>query len=189
VTTGRNSELDERDLEWIGDTALLDRLAQSKKPASKKLAERLPYRELFKPAFRSPVLAPEERHHHNYTIRLEKFDQAGLLDPERRAGIERDLARSARVESAEVVLYCAQAPGLQKIQQYVEHSPGAAQLRDEAYRPYLRTFERHLGLWTVYVFTSLEHTAPGFSRLGEASENVFGLTNQVSVNRRQGLLF
>jgi hypothetical protein len=188
ATAGRSPEFDERHIEWIGDSALLSRLAESRRGACKKMAERLLFRELFKAAFRAPALSPEQRHHDQYTIRLEKFDKLGLFDPERRAAAERELARTAGVDSAEVVLYCSQPPGLQKIVQYVEQRPGAAELRNEIHRPYLRTFERHLALWTVYLFTSVDSAGP-FSRLGEASEALFGLKNEVLINRRQGLLF
>lgn len=189
ASSGRNPELDERQLEWLGDDALLNRLAESRRIGCKKLADRLLFRGLFKAAFRAPALGPLERHHQNYTIRLEKFKEIGLLDPEGRARIERSLARSANIEPSDVIVYCAEAPGLQKIQQYVEEIPGDTKLRDEAHRPYLRTFERHLGLWMVYVFTSTEPSSVEFNKLGEAAERVTALTNEIASSRRQGMLF
>lgn len=190
ATAGKKPEFGEEDLEWMGDDALLVRLAESRRGACKAMAERLLFRDLFKTAFRAPALEPEQRHHEQYTMRLEKFQKAHLLDPEGRATAEQELAKAAGIDATEIALYCSGPPGLQKIEQYVEQKPGAAELRDEVHRPYLRTFERHLGLWNVFVFTSVDSASPAFSKLGEAAERTFGgLRNQVSMSRRQGVLF
>jgi HD superfamily phosphohydrolase len=187
--SGKKPEFDEHRLEWMGDDALLNQLVESKKASCKKIAEQIRFRELFKTAFRASVLEAGERHHDQYTMRQESLRKAGLLDADSRTSKEEELAKTAGIDPLEVVLYCSRPPGLQKIEQYVEQRPGDAERRDEVHRPYLRTYERHLGLWTAYVFTSVSPKKPEFGRLGEAAERIFGLKNQLAISRHQGVLF
>lgn len=183
-------EVDERTIEWMGDRTLLEHLARSRRQDCKRMAKLVMARELFKPAFRATPLGSDELRQDQYEARLGQFRERGLLDPRGRALAEIYLAKQAKIEPSEVILYCVDgAPGLQKLQQYVEQEPGLMKLRDEVHKPYLRTLQRHLGLWTVYVFTSCERGTTGFSRLGEAAERLLGLKNQISINRRQGILF
>lgn len=182
--------IDERAIEWMSDVALLESLGRSKRQEVRKIAKALQSRQLFKPAFRATALSQVERTVDQYEARLAQFRDRKLLGAAGRSLAEGQLSKEVKAERAEVVFYClSSAPGLQKLRQYVEHKPGSVELRDEVYQPYLLTQQRHLRLWTVYVFTSLQVKDPKFAKLGEAAEDLLGLKNQVSVDRRQGLLF
>ncbi len=186
---GKNSEFSEEKLEWMGDEILLGRLASSKRAGPKRIAEQILNRRLYKPAFRAQVLDPNQRHQNEFTMREASYQGKGLFDPRARSAIEEQLARSAGLDPLDVVVYCSRPPGLQKVRQYVESKPGDTVLRDELFKPYLNTYELHLGLWTVYVFSSARSDTSEFDALGEASEGVFGLENQAQMSRRQGVLF
>lgn len=190
IRGGDKPEFDEPALEWMGDNELLARLRSSRRQLCREMAELLAARQLFKPAFRAPALPTEERDMKQYYVRLQQFRDIGLLDPEGRTSAENTLAKKGSMKSSEVIVYCApKAPGLQKVRHYVEDQPGRTEVRGDVHRPYLRTLNRHLGLWTVYVFTSARRGDPARDRIGEAAETLFGMRNQIATNRRQEILF
>lgn len=147
------------------------------------------HRNLYKPVFRAQALHNRERNERQYDARVYQFEKKGLLDPKGRRAAERKLAKEAGIEPSEVIVYCTpKAPGFRKVQQYVERRPGHTELTDQVHDPYLRTLERHLRLWTVYVFAAPDQVRGAAARLGEASENLFELANEIAMNRRQGIL-
>lgn len=185
----RKPALDERAIEWMGDSELLLALRSSGATA-KVLAEMLLRRQLYQSAFRARALRNDERDPRQYDIRIDQFREKGLLNPEARSGVERMLAKRVGLKPADVIIYCVPAaPGYQKVRQYVEEQPGLASLRDEVHAPHLRIVDRHLALWSVYVLASPTATTPQLAQLAGASEDFLGLKNELQTDRRQGVLF
>src|SRR5439155_16828662 len=99
ATSGKKPEFQEEHLEWLGDDALLDRLAQSKRAACKKIAERILFRGPFRAAFRAPILEFDHLHHDEYRMKEEKLQKVelkaqkvNLFDPAGRVAAEQELA-------------------------------------------------------------------------------------------------
>ena len=190
VYGGNKPEIDERRIEWMGDLELLIMLRTSRRRMCRDIAKMLFQRDLYKPVFRATALHSKERNEGQYKARINQFEEKRLLCPEGRRKAESKLAKKAGIKPSDVIVYCSpKAPGFQKVRQYVERQPGWAEVRDEVHGPYFSILERHLGLWAVYVFATPNLDPGAAAKLGEASEELFGLANEVAMNRRQGILF
>jgi HD superfamily phosphohydrolase len=185
----KGNALHERSVEWMGDAELVLRLRESSKPQVKSLAEGFLERRLYRSAFRSNALAPNERGTSQYEARRSRFSDLGLLSPTSRLEHEATIARKSGLKPGEIIIYCpSAAPGLQRVRHYVSTKPGKAEYRDEAHDPHLRMLERHLGLWFVYVFVSPSCDRNEFNKAGEAAEEVLGLGNEIRIDRKQLVL-
>jgi hypothetical protein len=187
---GRTRGLTEKELEWMGDNDLLAYLKASQRPLAKRLAEMVLRRTLWKPAFQARALRPTELSERQYDARRSEFDGKGLLDPDRRAQLEARIASKAKRARDEVIVYCPpNAPGLQKIRQYVATGPGTDEVREAVHEPHLRIRSAHIGLWMVFVFVPPDLGQNDLRAVAEATEEVLGLKNDIgSFQRRQLML-
>lgn len=183
----KGSVLDERRLEWMSDMELFLHLKSSTRQASRQLAEQVLLRDLYKPVFRTPILKADQRDSESYRLRQERFAKEGLLDPSRLSRVEAELAKKAGLKASEVIVYCPpKAPGLQKVCQYVEVSPGKISFRDEVSG--VRIYFNHMGLWEIYVLAPHAIDQNKRNRLAEASEELLKLENGIAFDRRQMVL-
>jgi HD superfamily phosphohydrolase len=190
ILSGSHPEFAESDLESFGDVELLLELRRSKRKLCARIADQLLRRELFKTAFRARALKDGELSLRFYDARLMQFEQKGHFTPAGRADIEAELAKQSGLKTGDVVIYVSHsAPGLQKVNQYVREEPGREVMRDEVHGPHLQIVERHLKLWSVYVFVSPDVPENSIIRLGTAAEAQFGLKNELSLDRRERVLF
>lgn len=125
-----------------------------------------------------------------YETQHAKFSELRLFDPEGREAAEDRLARRCRIDPSNIILYCVdRAPGLQKVRHYIEDQTGRAKVLDEVHPPHQRIVERHLALWTVYVFVDPCLEDRKKQVLKDEAESFFGLTNELNTDRKQGMLF
>jgi len=185
---GRGKQLDARKIELLGDDELIGRLAATSADPIRRLGRALRERKLFKPCFRAGCLQGGDIDLERYAARREEWRNEGLFSPEGRLDIERKLAKKAKISSADVIFYCpSEAPGYQKIRHFVEREPGKTEpLAD---RVHLRAAERHLRLWSLYLFVSDDVTDEKRSALVEETSAVSGLKNEAETKPRQELLF
>jgi HD superfamily phosphohydrolase len=182
--------LKEEDVEQMGDSEVLEMLLHSRRKRASELARRINNRVLYKPAFQSRALPGDDRSRSKYEAKLHQFRDRSLLTAEGRAEREAEIAKEAKIPATDVIIYCSErVPGLQKVEHFVEEKPGATTVRDETHRSHIGAYERHLGLWSVYVFVAPEHADDKILRVRTAAADVFSLTNETAYDKRQGLLF
>lgn len=184
------AEIDERGYELLGDSSVIELLKASRKAVCSDLARRIERRELFKPVFRANAIPGADADVAQYEARRSALRELGLFAPNTRLEFEAELAKKAGLKANEVAVYCPpKAPGFQKVQQYVERAPGEAKVVDHVHKPYMRILQRHLQLWSIYVFCPPEVDHAAKTRLAEAAENMLGLSNVIESHRRQNMLF
>jgi hypothetical protein len=66
---------------------------------------------------------------------------------------------------------------------YVEHRPGTTLAVDEV--RHLPIIQRHLKLWSLYVFTTDSASAGSFAKLGRVAQTMFAVENELNADRRQ----
>jgi HD superfamily phosphohydrolase len=194
ATKGKKKKsLNERTLEQIGDVELLQRLAEFDKGLCSQLGRAIIQRNIFKPIFRSRGVGPpppDGSIRAVYESQRNKYRTLGLFQPEGREEIEASLGRKSGIEPGKLAIYCSQnAPGIQKVRQYVEFERGRPIAIDEEASPHRRMLLRHIGLWSVYVFVESGVDARARDKLRTEAESYFGLTNELDLDRRQGMLF
>ena len=183
------SELSEQTIEWLGDDALLRLLQGSRVATAKSAAERLLRRMLPRPIYRARLLREGDRDDAHYKARKEGLSGMGLFDPRARAALEASLAKDAKLDSHEVLVYCAhRAPGYSRIEHWLSGRPGGATPLDQASGPYLAIRQQHLALWELWVF-SCNEDGTSDARLDSAASQRFGFENLVRVDRRHDALF
>lgn len=183
-----NPEITERELEDLGDESFLYRLAESRRKGVATLARALRRRQLPAGAYRAALLLSEDPTVTEYENRQTALREAGMFDPDGRAAVERELARHAGIPAWRVAVYCPlKAPGYQKASLRVSSAPGASTTLDQAARPLHLIQQRHLRLWERWVFVlgDAEQTA----QVGLAAEHLWGVPNQITIDRRQNRLF
>jgi HD superfamily phosphohydrolase len=189
---GKRSSVDERTLESLGDLEVLHLLRTSTNRSARTLGEMLWRRELYRPVFRARPVPGTERALDRYATKLTQFREKKLVEPLDRRRHEGRIADRAGtgITPLDVIIYIGGgAPGLQKVQQYVQRDPTSTEVRDEAHVPHLGIMQRHLALWSVYVFASPSVDDASAAKIGEAAEDLLGLTNEIAYERRQKLLF
>lgn len=185
----KKTRFNEETVERMGDNELLYFLRTTAGPLSKRLAEMVLQRHLWKPAFQSRALRPDECDATHYDAQLAQFAENGLLDPKKRAKIEQSIGKAAGLSANEIILYCPpRAPGLQKLLQRVAPAPGKGILRGDVHDPHMRIRKAHMGLWTVFVFVPPDKKPNTLNRVAEASEEILRLRNEVDFERRQLVL-
>jgi HD superfamily phosphohydrolase len=173
----------------VGDTVVLDRMRQSRKAAVKLAADQLVRRKLPTGVYRAVLLDKEARTEHEYLDRWHRLEVAGLFDPRTRASTEAEIAREAKLDASQVMVYCPSvAPGYKRVEHWVLSARDASPIREE-YRFGLQVAKRHLGLWELWVFVShgVEDRAKGI--VMDHAQGKFGFPNMIDTDRRQGKLW
>lgn len=175
-------KLNEPLIEWMGDNELVAYLKSHDNKMSAKLAKAIENRKLFKPAFKSGII--EKDHNADYgnlQRRTERFQKKGLFDPKKRDELENKIAKKAKIEPTDIILYCPPlAPGLQTLHNYVEIKPGKTYFRDEAHKAHDMFFKLHLGLWNIYAFVNPELNPDEKAKVGKIVSEELGMSNEIS---------
>lgn len=180
----------EKRIEWLSDTGVLHMLAQSRQKTCRDLAVRLMTRHLYEPIYAARLLEDGSLDERSYLAKSGQLERKKLFDPAGREGEEAKLAASAGIDESKVVIYCVrQCPGFQKIGEYIEQGAGDVVQRGDEFKSYRRVRDRHLALWWAYVFAAPELDSREKRGLASAAQKLFGLTNEVAADRREGVLF
>lgn len=180
------SQLSESDIETMGDEELLLQLRGSPKQFVSRTGAALIDRKLYRAVFRARALGNEQRSTDQYRSRQEILEALGVFTPSGRAKFERELAKAASVSSDDVIVYATRnAPGTQKVEQFVEVGKGHRRVRDSAHRSHQEIFKDHLSLWTVYVLVNPELSEERKIFVAEEAEGRFPLKNEINLDRRQ----
>jgi len=183
------SAIEEEDYEWLPDDVVLDRLHGSSRAAVQRAAERLRRRELPRGVYRAQLLSEGSRTDGHYENRKHELEQLGLFDPKQRMELVAKLAKSAKVETDDVFVYCPpKAPGYQKVKHWLSREPGEEVKADDVDAAFHDIKRRHLGLWEVWVFCADEEPGSG-DALAAAAGDLFGFKNRIEVNPRIDRLF
>ncbi len=78
---GKDPQIDEKEIEWMGDDELLIFLRESKRPLAEGMARRILRRQLYEPAFRSRALDENNCDVLHYEAKQDRFRKSGYLDP------------------------------------------------------------------------------------------------------------
>jgi len=186
---GGRSELSEEKIEWLGDDALLGVLQNSRVSTAREGVERLLRRELPRPVYRAKLLKDADQNDTHYRARRERLAEMGVFDPQARAELEAGIAKDAKLQPQDVLIYCAKrAPGYSRIEHWLSNRSGGATPLDQTAGPYLAIRRQHLGLWELWVFNANDDGASD-ARLDSAVSRRFGFDNLVAVDRRRDVLF
>lgn len=189
LTDKKAPQLEEQAIEWMGDNEILCFIRDSGRPHARALAEAVIQRKLYKSAYSARALESTQCNRTQYDIRKNQFLERGFQSPAERALVEQKIARHAGIKPTDVIFYCpSKAPGLQKVRQYVEPTPGKEALLDEVHDPHVRIYSAHLRLWRVYVFVSPTVEPYQREKVSEITEDIVGIPNQRTAERRQYLL-
>lgn len=174
-------------IEWAGDVQLLTSLSLNGNKTVEKIAKMILARKLFKPIFRAQLVTHNDKDIFSiYEKQKRTFEKKGVFDPLKRKLIEGQLAAKAKIDSGDVIIYCApQAPGIKKIQYFVETKPGHTTSRDDSAQIHMDYMRKHLGLWFIYVFVNPAIDDDGRRRLSAAATNLFGLNNDIEIPLRE----
>lgn len=181
--------LDEAQLEWMSDGDFLAYLRSHPRQSTKALAEGFVVRDSYKPVFRAAALRPDQLDKRSYELRQDGFAALGLTNPVKLTAAEAALAKKAQMKQADVIIYCPpNAPGVQRVNHYLETAPGKTVVRDEVEASNKRMYARHLRLWQVYVFAPAGIPLNQRNRLAEVAEDLLKLPNELAFDRRQLVL-
>jgi HD superfamily phosphohydrolase len=161
--TGGRPQFREEQFEKLGmtDDVILDRMVQmrpprqgSRFPVVQWAAEQILQRKLPRAAYRAvPLYDRSERKDDIYRhLRTRLMEEHGLFDPRQRALLEQELAKRAKLQPHQVMVYCpAKAPGYQRAEHWVASTRDTSPIRT---RPGFGSdvAARHLGLWELWVF-------------------------------------
>jgi HD superfamily phosphohydrolase len=180
----KNKPVREEQIEHLGDETLLDLL--SAKSSASWAVSMLRRRRFPRGVYRAVLLDEGKRLESSYDERLGRLRELGALDPRRRIELEASIARSARVNPQNVIVYCPlKAPGYQRVEHWVTMSRNTPPTRQT-----LSEFsQRHLGLWDLWVFVIDVPELATRNAVADAAQEVFGDQNVIDVDRRQGRLF
>jgi HD superfamily phosphohydrolase len=177
----------EEKLTWLGDDGIIDLLARSRTSTTRQIGRMLDKGQLYEPVYAARLL--QDLSEGAYVAKLRMLQDKQLFDPVGRAKEEKALAAAAKLENSEVVIYCAsKCPGFQRVRQYIAHGAEVT-IRDDENRSYRRVRDRHLALWSAYVFVA-PWVSVGPRRVIEAkAKDLFGPANEIKADRREGMLF
>lgn len=175
-------KLDENLIEWMGDNQLVTFLKNHDNEISAKLAKFIEQRKLFKPTFKSGIAEKDDTiSSHKIQIRTERLKEKGLFDPKKRNELENSIAKDAKIEPTDIILYCPpNAPGLQTLNNYVETKPGQTYFRDDAHKTHDMFFKLHVGLWNIYAFVNPELNPDKKTKVGKIVSEALGMSNVIS---------
>lgn len=189
--SGGRGQIREEHLEELGmgDDVLLDRMRQSKKDVVSWAANQILRRRLPTGVYRAELLTKAHREARHYEDQRNELRDAGLFDPRQRAGLEMELARSAKLDPRQIMVYCPpKAPGYQRVEHWVASASNASPTRQPPDAG-AEIKSRHLGLWEVWVFVADVDDADRRAAVADIAQDRFGFPNLIGVDRRQGRLF
>jgi HD superfamily phosphohydrolase len=177
----------EEHLDWIGDSGIIHLLTRSRHSTARKIGRMLAEGHLYQAAYGARLL--QDLSESAYEAKLRVLKEKKLFDPIGRALEEKSFAAAAKIDSSDVVIYCAsKCPGFQRVRQYIAHGSEVT-IRDDENKSYRRVRDRHLALWWAYVFVA-PSVAPSARRIIEAkAKDLFGPANEIKTDRREGMLF
>lgn len=182
-------DMTEQEYEWLADTDVLSRLAASRKSLPAELAQELRRERLPRGVYRAQLIDADDRNRGAYDARRHQLKAEGYTVPERRAELEADLARQAKLDPSEVILHCpARAPGLQRVAHTVAESGRRPHILDPAGAAFRQVERKHLALWELWVFTRAQQRDRD-AELASAIEERLGLPNLMAQDRRADRLW
>jgi len=135
------------------------------------------------------LLGKAYREARHYEDQRNDLRERGLFDPRQRAALEADLARSARLDPRQVMVYCpSKAPGYQRVEHWVASASNASPTRQPPDAG-AEIKGRHLGLWELWVFVADVDDSNRRDMVADMAQERFGFPNLIGVDRRQGRLF
>lgn len=190
-SSGGRGQIREEHLEELGmgDDVLLERMRQSRKDVVRWAAEQILRRRLPTGVYRAELLSQARRDARHYEDQRNELRERGLFDPRQRAELEVDLARAAKLDPRQVMIYCPpKAPGYQRVEHWVASASNASPTRQPPDAG-AEIKSRHLGLWELWVFVSGVDDGNRREAVADIAQDRFGFPNLISVDRRQGRLF
>lgn len=189
ATRKTRSKLREDQIESMGDDTLLDHLVRSKDAAVHVPASRLARRALPRGLYRGVILSENQRSDEAYRDRRAWLGRIDALTAEGRNQLETRLAKQAKVDPLDVMLYCPpKAPGYRQVVHWVTRTHAEAPTMQSDTLS-VEIARRHLGLWELWVFYAGNRDERADAALANAAQELFGLANEIDVPRRQGRLF
>jgi HD superfamily phosphohydrolase len=184
------ADFSEEDYEWLPDDVVVDRLARSQKVVAQQCAQRLRSGRIPEAVFRAPLLPPDsEIQESQYERRRTTLGEQGLFSPAKRQILEAEIARAAKVNVADVLVYCPPtAPGYQTVSHRIASTPERSQVLDDIRGPYHSIREKHLRLWDLWAFTTAEDERDRTAIAGAVRDH-FGFDNQIGHDRRADRLW
>jgi uncharacterized protein len=177
---------DEASIESLGDEQLIDRLEAFGPEETKRLVAFYRDRKLYRPAFRGEIMQDAKPTVPNYRERQAKFKRLGLFDPARRLDLEREIAAENGVDANDIILYASpKAPGAKTVSQKVERIRGDMTVRDGVYARHQDIFERHLALWSLFLFVRADLPAEDKARLAHSMNRRFNLKDLARSEHKQ----
>ena len=177
---------DEPSIELLGDEQLIDRLDMHGPEGTKRLVAFYRDRKLYRPAFRGEMMQDAKPTFSNYRERQAKYSRLGLFDPAKRLELEREIAGEGGVDADDIVLYAApKAPGAKSVSQRVQQARGDMTVRDGVYSRHQDIFERHLALWSLYLFVRADLPPEGKERLAHVMNRRFSLKDLARGEHKQ----
>jgi HD superfamily phosphohydrolase len=187
-STGRQ-QLREEQFDWLGDETLLERLSRSNLVEVKRAAQKIRQRDLPRGVYRGEMLDERMRDAVSYRDRQAWLENLGLTDPQRRCAVEEELAREAKLEGHQVIVYCPpKAPGYRQVEHWVVENEDRANARQVQSVGGAEVSRKHLGLWEMWVFAVDVDDEKKKLKLADLAQSRFGMKNLINVNRRQGRL-
>jgi HD superfamily phosphohydrolase len=190
IAPGRGRpDMTESEYEWFADAEVLSRLLGSRKALPRELAAELKRGSLPRGVYRAQLLGSDDRNRQAYEARQHQLRDDGFTAPEHRAELENDLARKARLDSSQVILYCpTKAPGFQRVSHVVAESGRRPHVLDPSGVTFRQIERKHLALWELWVFIR-EPTKDHDAELASAIEERIGLPNLMAQDRRADRLW
>ncbi len=171
----------------MGDDALLDRMRQSRREIVKWTGDQLLQGRRPVGVYRARLLEGEDPRDSDYEDRRKELKDKGLSTPRERSELEAKIAKKAKLEPRQVMIYCPhKAPGYQRAEHWVTHSRDSAPTLFPSARAIAR---RHLALWELWVFVTDDCDARGRAVVADEAQRQFGFRNVIDLDLPQGRLF
>jgi uncharacterized protein len=182
-----NTLLQELELisESFGDESMLNWIFEKGSTKAKKLVSCIRARELYKPTYFSYLLQDAQLNTETYNLECKRLaDEFDIFSPFGRKNVESKLAKDAGVSDNDIILYCPEKPpGLQKVFYYTQRQkdemPSAS--ASESNR---RMVQRHLGLWSAYIFTPPGMDSNKKATIAARASEIFGRGNNIGTGVR-----
>jgi len=177
----KRGQLNENSIERMGDEELLTAIHSTRSQQASRIIAALQNRRLFKPVFRAQALEENQRTISGYEAKQVQWREAGLFDPQIRINKEEEIAKKAKVDPSDVVLYCTHnAPGAQKVRYYVDvASDGSRKLVADSDQFNQSMLRAHLALWRVYAFCNPELADEKKEQIASSAQYIFGCVNEI----------
>lgn len=176
----------EERIETMADDELLYALHSRGGDDARYIIDQLLQRRIFKPVYRAKAMGDADFNVDNYRERRRSLQALGLLNPQTRQVLEREIAAKANVDANMIALYCnKKAPGAQRVIHRVVETEGRVVTRDSVHKAYQNIYNAHLYLWSVYLFTSDDLASGKKQLVAEVCQEKVGLANDTKSDRRQ----